>query len=362
MFFMCQTHFGTPIGPQVLTELRRRGYQWCRVDAQGRSIDDMLAMVLECRAAGMTPYVIVDQLEQIEALPAYAKASWRNEPDIALGGRPAIPAEHYAFELKLAAEWAVKTPVREIGAPVVSNLNRRGVDYTEAVIGYCGGRLPEGVFGDFHRYGDGTYENPHRLNRWLPWGRFRSREEELRWLKQTIGPGRAWGISEWGYPSADGISEAQQADRSALEFELHESEGALFSGIYQLNDGHGTGGIDHFGLRRVDGSWKPVADILVIDDIDEPGPIEPPVEESDLMPTATPMLSRSQFLEVPGRTGFYTCRYPRGADTVLSIQPGGEWDTRPAGTAGPWEVFRIEGNRAVFPETETAHYGIPICD
>ena len=78
------------------------------------------------------------------------------------------------------------------------------------------------------------------------------------------------------------------------------------------------------------------------------------------MLTATPMLSKALAIPVPGRPGVFTHPYPRGATTVLSIQPNGEWQVRPAGTAGAWEVFRIEGLRAVFFETTDANFGIPI--
>src|SRR5688572_9374192 len=170
MFRMVQSHFSSPIGLALCLELRRRGYQWARCDAQGRTMSEMLGMISECRQAGLTPYVIVDQLEHVEALPAWARCEWRNEPDLALGRPQAIPPEHYAIELMAAAMVAEDNPVAMIGGPVVSNLNRRGYDYINAVIKGCGGALPENVFGAVHRYGDGTYEHPHRLNRWLPWG------------------------------------------------------------------------------------------------------------------------------------------------------------------------------------------------
>lgn len=34
--------------------------------------------------------------------------------------------------------------------------------------------------------------------------------------------------------------------------------------------------------------------------------------------------------------------------TVLSIQPDGSQQTRPAGTAGPWEIARINGNVLIY--------------
>jgi hypothetical protein len=131
--------------------------------------------------------------------------------------------------------------------------------------------LPANVFGVTHRYGDGSYARPHKLNKWRLFRRFHSREDELRWFKSTIGEGRPWGVSEWGYPSSGGITEAQQAERAALEWDLHAREGAMFSSVYQLNDGPTDLAIDHFGLRRLDAmrTWKPIADTVPEVDVDE---------------------------------------------------------------------------------------------
>jgi hypothetical protein len=354
----CQTHFGLPIGSAVLLALEARRFQLARIDAGASDTLGMLEMVLEVQDAGLIPYVTVTNYEQVEALPVGCRCEWKNEPDIALGRPAPIPPLIYATELLEAAKVAARNAVEVIGAPVVSNLNKRGTDYILAVIAGCGGTLPDNVFGVTHRYGDGSYEQAHKLNKWWPFGAFQSREDELRWFKATIGEGRPWGVSEWGYPSTDGLTEQDQAERMRLEWDLYTREGAAFAIVYQLNDGPGQFGIDHFGLRRFDGTWKPSADTVPSAG---PDPVPVPDEDTDML-QATPMLSKALAIPVPGRPGVFTHPYPRSGPTVLSVQGDGSWQTRPAGTAGAWEVFRIEGNRAVFFETDGCNFGLPIGD
>lgn len=249
----CQTHFGSKIGHDVLVELRGKGCRACRIDAQGLDPYSMLDLVEEVRAALLLPYVTVSRYEQIEALPHYAMVEWRNEPDIATNVK--VPPPQYKAEIHEAARIAGRHPVGAIGGYVVSNLNKRGVDYINAV-----GPLPANTFGVCHRYGDGTYDNPHYLNwwGWLGIGPFQSREAELMWFKSKVGPNMV--VSEWGYPSTDGISESQQAALARREWALHQEMGVALSFIYQLNDGVGAGYLNNFGLRRHDGTWKPVSE------------------------------------------------------------------------------------------------------
>lgn len=46
--------------------------------------------------------------------------------------------------------------------------------------------------------------------------------------------------------------------------------------------------------------------------------------------------------------GNFTVTYPSNADTVLSVQPDGSIQTRPHGTAGPYELCRINGGFVAF--------------
>jgi hypothetical protein len=46
-----------------------------------------------------------------------------------------------------------------------------------------------------------------------------------------------------------------------------------------------------------------------------------------------------------------TVAYPAGATTVLSVQPDGTMETRPAGSAGPYETALLAGDRLVYAPT-----------
>lgn len=61
--------------------------------------------------------------------------------------------------------------------------------------------------------------------------------------------------------------------------------------------------------------------------------------------TTTEAISRSQLNTVGGGV---TVTYPRGETTVLSIQPDGSAQTRPEGTAGPYELAQVSGNALVY--------------
>jgi len=75
---------------------------------------------------------------------------------------------------------------------------------------------------------------------------------------------------------------------------------------------------------------------------------------------ATFVLHRRDLIPHPSRAGYFTCRYPKGADTVMSVQPSGTVETRPAGTAGAWETLKDDGTRAVFEEVDDATYAFPL--
>lgn len=53
-----------------------------------------------------------------------------------------------------------------------------------------------------------------------------------------------------------------------------------------------------------------------------------------------------------------TVTYPVGADTVLSVQPDGTIQTRPHGTAGPYERAVLTGDRLVY-ESGGHYYLLP---
>lgn len=46
--------------------------------------------------------------------------------------------------------------------------------------------------------------------------------------------------------------------------------------------------------------------------------------------------------------GLYTLVVDNSTGAVLSVQPDGSWQERPAGTAGPFELCALNGNALVF--------------
>ncbi len=100
-----------------------------------------------------------------------------------------------------------------------------------------------------HRYGDGSFDDPH--------SGFANRDREVHWLRAAIGD-RPFSVTEFGYPDGD-MSEEEAARRIRVEFEFWAGK-ADFACLYQLNDGRGTH--EQFGIRRLDGSWKPSAYVL----------------------------------------------------------------------------------------------------
>ena len=77
--------------------------------------------------------------------------------------------------------------------------------------------------------------------------------------------------------------------------------------------------------------------------------------------TATLALKRSQRLKHPTDAGYWTSPYP-GKKTVLSVQPDGSIEERPTGTAGAYESWREEGNRAVFDKVNGYTFAFPLVD
>jgi len=344
MKFGLQTHFNAPIGTDTLGQVRARGFTLARIDCQTASLDDMRQMLEETRACGMQTLPVVD-LQRLEYVPAGEWAEFGNEPD------GDIEPKEYRRELEAACRLADVQGIK-LWAPAISNLDEDSLQWLNDVrdAGATPG-WPAGLYGlSVHRYGDGTFDHPHRG--------FSSRGREVYWLKLAMRAGMPFLVSEFGYPTIDDLTDADQAARIRQEWAFWQQQGAEAAVLFQINDGP----VDHrehrYGIRRCHpdgtlGDWKPSAYTV---------PHSSPAAEETMM-QASFVLSRRDLIPVPGRAGLFTVRYPTGSqDTVLSVQPNGDLDTRPLGTTGPWEVLRDEGTRAVFPETKGAVYALPLVD
>ena len=258
-----QTHFNAPVDSAVLRELAARGAfvrgervrLMARMDCQTLDEVELVEQTATVRAAGLVPLVIVTDAEQIALLARGDYAEPRNEPDTK-GPDPAT----YRVLLAECAEAARGAGVT-LCAPGVTNFTRRGFDYLRAI-----GPLPDGVVCSMHRYPPvaATWSTPHKG--------YRSREDEVRELRDIIGWARPFGISEFGYHTAPErvgwwifTREKRRSDEQAAwdiahEFAFWEAQGAAFAVAYQLNDDTPDTPLNRYGMRTVDGQWKPQAE------------------------------------------------------------------------------------------------------
>jgi len=342
MKYGLQTSFNAPIGTETLRQVRAFGFTLARVDCQTADLAVMTEMLEECRTCGLQTLPVVD-LQRLEFIPAGEWAEFLNEPD------GDIDPKEYRRELEAACRLVDLQGIK-LWAPALSNLDADSLKWLNEVrdAGTVPG-WPAGLHGiSVHRYGDGTFEHPHQG--------FGSRGREVFWLKAAMGVGMPFIVTEFGYPTMDDLTEADQAACFSQEWAFWAEQGAEAAVAFQINDGPMEHREHRYGIRRCGpdgalGDFKPSAYTVPVT----------PTEETDMQ--ASFVLSRRDLIPVPGRAGFFTVRYPTGSpDTVLSVQPSGELDTRPMGTTGPWEVLRDEGTRAVFPETQGAVYALPLVD
>lgn len=177
-----------------------------------------------------------------------------NEPDLAVPGYSEHP-EDFAEAVR-ACHFAARAagfqgPVISGG---ISNLNTRGLKYLKRMI--ASGNLPEDdlVIG-FHRYPESN-RGPLAPHQW-----FTSREDEWDTLVDIT---RAYRLActEFGYHTADILNDQQVAASVIWDLNFYAARAVLLATVYQLNDGPGSTWIDRYGVRRTDGSWKPVADAV----------------------------------------------------------------------------------------------------
>lgn len=251
-----QAGFGTLLGLKTLEDLKSRGVQMVRLDCMGLGPYATNLLARDASNAGLQPLVIVSSSLQLGQLPPGTNIELLNEPDLN-GPSPAT------YEAKV---WEFAGEAQRLGlhlwAGAVSNLNGRGFAFLEKAHVQ---NWPKSVNVSVHRYPNG--ENPT-----VPHGGFSSRTAEVEWLKEIIGP-RRWGVSEFGYTTGNranwwqklfGIkrqwTDLQVHAFTVWEFDFWKRTGAAGAVLYQLNDGPTTEPINRMGIRRTDGSWKPVAE------------------------------------------------------------------------------------------------------
>ena len=242
--------FNEPIPLDVCVQIREHGFDGVRIDAQQiETVEAMAAVLVPVLAADLWPLVIVSDGRTCAWLPRGTAIELRNEPDLE-GPDPVRYRQLLLGMREIEAHFGL-----ELWAPAISNLVDRGFHYLRAIRD----DLPDRV--SIHWY-------PHRP--WLPTQGHegRTREEEVALLRQIIGD-RVFGVSEVGYHTAPvcagwwvfrrcrRITDAYAAQAIDAEYDFWEAQGAQFVTRYQLNDGPTDTPLDRYGLRTVDGHWKP---------------------------------------------------------------------------------------------------------
>jgi hypothetical protein len=78
-----------------------------------------------------------------------------------------------------------------------------------------------------------------------------------------VGP-RAVVCTEFGYHTAPArpltLTDEDVADAVEYDLGFYQARNVQLVCLYQLNDGPGDSYLDKYGVRRLDGTWKPVAD------------------------------------------------------------------------------------------------------
>lgn len=238
-----QSHFNAVVALDVLQQVRAYGFTHARIDAQTCDHETMLRMVNDALVCGLTPLVIVSDLTRLAEIPAGTMVEWTNEPDGDIAPR------RYRSLLDEACRVAMEHGL-ELWAPAISNLDEDSLKWLNDVRD-AGGGWPDGLKGiSAHSYGP----FPHRG--------FRTREGEVKWLIAAC-VGLPWIITECGEASCEGVSEQEQADFARAEWAFWIAQGAQAVYWFQLNDGPHDVREHRYGIRRFDGSWKPVAETVL---------------------------------------------------------------------------------------------------
>jgi hypothetical protein len=195
----------------------------------------------------MQPYVSVRNADQMAAV-------YDLHPNalVGLGNEPIYEQNGWTFGSYLAAAETCVDVALEMGLPIylgeLPNLNPQSFRFLERLPWSCSRWSSPLVRSSMHRYPEVSGpETPHRG--------FSSREREVERWKQLVGP-RPLLIGEVGYTNVD-FTEAQQAEFMGWEAEFWSGQGVDWLFGYQINDGPGTSHENHYGFRRLDGTWKP---------------------------------------------------------------------------------------------------------
>lgn len=181
-----------------------------------------------------------------------------NEPDIAC---PFYADDPAAFAAAVFACYGVASGAGFRGPVItggIANLNNRGLRYLRRLLEDLPWPDDDQLVVGMHRYPEAG-RGP-----WAPHDQFESRADEWRALRAIIGT-RPVACTEFGYhtaPDQDPITltDGDVAAAVLWDLDFYARAGACLACVYQLNDGPTDQAIDRYGVRYLDGAWKPVAD------------------------------------------------------------------------------------------------------
>lgn len=341
-----QSHIEGWTDPAELKFLVERGFKLARISAMTCTPEVMLECVRDAKAAGLNVMVTLAHSDRMRLLKPLLTdgdlVECRNEDDgdISPASYRAILDDFCRVGLELGIP---------IGGPTCSNTNLKCVTWATAI---RGDGWPAGM----------TY---------LTWHSYDPHENTLFAEVEALSDGLPIIFSEFGYPSVDGVTEEDQAERLVSLWPVYAKYHAAC--LFQIHDGPDRNAREHnYGIRSHDGRWKPAAFTAPASSVD-PQPADDPTPDPEPEPVPPPkpktlamygwfMLRRSERIEV--QPGVYTSPFPDSkTGEVLSLNPPkGRFESRPAGTAGPYEAWREEGERAVFYLKPGYTFGLPLVD
>ena len=256
--------FSNPIGTDVLYELSLRGWTGVRQDVPAAVT--VAAIVPELVTVGMGAILVL------------GPEVWHSPMEVrkVVAGCRALGLRDVAYEVGneldnmdprvyAQALYSAERAAREVDAGVrvmtagTRNVSQDAVRWLAQVIG-------TGLVSDLAMVAVHTYRGQHDPDEPLPG--YSSRLHEWSEVARAAG-GRRWCLTEIGWttartswwPCVRPLSEGQVAQYLRREVQIAAQAGCEYAVAYQLQDGAGRGPLDHFGIRRRDGTWKPSADV-----------------------------------------------------------------------------------------------------
>lgn len=245
---------GESIGPDLLNEIKAKGFQLIRADVQ--EMEDPRPLIEEIHAAGLEALPIIRNPLVLDLLDPGMRVELGNEPDLAHEG---WTRDTYLASVDSAMTISAGRHKLFIGCP--SNLNHRGLTWLRSL---PWADFPSWVGCSVHRYpvgGYGPWTGHKKVPAWWKWSedawpgnRRMTREEEVAEVRAIVGD-RPLALTEFGYSGAE-WDENQQEMFVSWERAFWEREGFELGVAYQLN----SSATDPYGYRRTDGSWKPMTE------------------------------------------------------------------------------------------------------